>query len=213
LGHSGIIALEGLPVAAAVVAAAALFWALGWYKAAAVAAALSVFTLWFFRNPERTPPAGENLVVAPADGRVVFVGDVTDDRYIKGEAVKVSIFMNIFNVHVNRAPESGTVTDVMYNPGRFLSANKDKASMDNEQNAVIIKTPSGAMIGFVQIAGLVARRIKCWVQPGDRLSRGERFGLIMFGSRLDVYMPAGTVPKVSLGEHTVAGETVIGVLP
>jgi len=213
LGHTSIIALEGLPVAAAVIAAAALFWALGWYKAAAVAAAFSVFTLWFFRNPERTAPAGEKLVVAPADGRVVFVGEVMEDRYIKGRTLKVSIFMNIFNVHVNRAPETGAVTDVMYNPGKFISADKDKASMDNEQNAVVIETPSGHRIGFVQIAGLVARRIKCWVRPGDRLTRGERFGLIMFGSRLDVYMPPGTVPRVSLGEHTVAGETVIGVLP
>jgi phosphatidylserine decarboxylase len=213
LSHSSIIALEGLPVAAAVVAVAALFWALGWYKAAAVAAAFSLFTLWFFRNPERTVPVGEGVVVAPADGKVVFVGEVMEERYLKARALKVSIFMNVFNVHVNRAPESGTVESVTYNPGKFISANLDKASLDNEQNALVIKTATGQRIGFVQIAGLVARRIRCWVGPGDRLQRGERFGLIMFGSRLDIYMPPGTSLKVKVGEKTAAGETVIGVLP
>lgn len=198
---------------AALVAVAALFWALGWYKAAAVAAALSVFSLWFFRNPERTAPAGENLVIAPADGRVVFVGEVTEERYIMDRALKVSIFMNVFNVHVNRAPESGTIKSITYNPGKFISADRDKASMDNEQNALVMETVSGRKIGFVQIAGLVARRIVCWVRPGDTVSRGERFGLIMFGSRVDVYMPPGTEARVAVGDRTKAGETVIGVMP
>ncbi len=213
MSHTSIIALEGLPVVAALVAVAALFWALGWYKAAAVAAALSVFSLWFFRNPERTAPAGENLVIAPADGRVVFVGEVTEERYIMDRALKVSIFMNVFNVHVNRAPESGTIKSITYNPGKFISADRDKASMDNEQNAIVMESVSGRKIGFVQIAGLVARRIVCWVRPGDTVSRGERFGLIMFGSRVDVYMPPGTEARVAVGDRTKAGETVIGVMP
>lgn len=213
MGHTSIIALEGLPVVAAMLALAGVFWALGWYKAAAVAAALAVFSLWFFRNPERRPPIGEGLAIAPADGRVVFVGVVDEARYMNARALKVSIFMNVFNVHVNRAPGSGTVSEIRYNPGKFISADKDKASMDNEQNAVVMELDSGHRVGFVQIAGLVARRIVCWVKPGDRLARGERFGLIMFGSRVDVYLPPGTAPKVAVGDRTTAGETVIGVMP
>lgn len=213
MGHTSIIALEGLPVVAAMLALAGVFWALGWYKAAAFAAALAVFSLWFFRNPERHPPAGEGLAIAPADGRVVFVGEVDEARYMNARALKVSIFMNVFNVHVNRAPGSGTVTEIRYNPGKFISADKDKASMDNEQNAVVMELDSGHRVGFVQIAGLIARRIVCWVKPGDRLARGERFGLIMFGSRVDVYLPPGTTPKVAVGDRTTAGETVIGAMP
>ena len=213
MGHTSIIAMEGLPVVAAMLALGGVFWALGWHKAAAVAAALAVFSLWFFRNPERRPPQGNGLIIAPADGRIVFVGEVDDARYMNERTLKVSIFMNVFNVHVNRAPDAGTVADIRYNPGKFISADKDKASMDNEQNALVMELDSGHRVGFVQIAGLIARRIVCWVKPGDHLKRGERFGLIMFGSRVDVYMPAGTAPKVKAGDKTTAGETVIGVLP
>lgn len=212
MGHSSIIALEGLPVIAAFAVVAGIFWVLGWYKAAFVMTALAVFALSFFRNPERQPPQGEGLVVAPADGRVVFVGEVDEGRYLKARAVKVSIFMSVFNVHVNRAPETGRVAGVYYNKGKFVSANLEKASMDNEQNAVILDTARGRVM-FVQIAGLVARRIVCWVKPGDSLRRGERFGLIMFGSRLDVYLPPGSGIKVQEGDRTRAGETVIGALP
>ncbi len=212
MSHTSIIALEGLPIVAVFAVAAAVFWTLGWYKAAVFMTALTVFTLWFFRNPERHAPGGEKVVVAPADGKVVFVGEVDEDRYLKARAVKVSIFMSVFNVHVNRAPESGRVEAIHYNPGKFVSANLDKASLDNEQNAVVMETPGGR-IAFVQIAGLIARRIVCWVKPGDTLSRGERFGLIMFGSRLDVYLPPGSSVKVKPGDRTSAGETVIGVLP
>jgi len=213
LSHTSIIALEGLPVVAVFISAAAVFRAIGWYKAAYVLTALSIFSLWFFRNPERVAPAGTNLAIAPADGKVVFVGEVTEDRYLKARAVKVSIFMNVFNVHVNRAPESGRVSEIHYNPGKFVSANLDKASLDNEQNAVVMDVGGGRKVAFVQIAGLVARRIVCWVKPGDSLKRGERFGLIMFGSRVDVYLPPGSAVKVKPGDKTKAGETVIGVLP
>ena len=212
MSHTSIIALEGLPVVAVLVCVAVVFWFLGWYKAAAVVTALSIFSLWFFRNPERHVPVGQGLVIAPADGKVVFAGLVHEDRYLHTDAVKVSIFMDLFSVHVNRAPESGTVTDIRYNPGKFISANLDKASLDNEQNAVVMDV-GGKKVAFVQIAGLIARRIVCWVKPGDRLERGERFGLIMFGSRLDVYLPPGTPLKVAVGDKTRAGETVIGVLP
>ena len=193
-------------------AVAAALWIAGWYKAAFIMTALTVFAVSFFRNPERHPPTGENLVVSPADGTVIYVGDVDETRMLKRRAVKVSIFMSVFNVHVNRMPESGRITEIHYNKGRFISANRDKASLDNEQNALVMETENGGNIMFIQIAGLVARRIVCWARPGDTLRRGERFGLIMFGSRLDIYLPPGSEVKVKLGERTRAGETIVGVL-
>ena len=213
MGHSSIIALEGLPVIAAFAVIAGIFWVLGWYKAACVMTALAVFALSFFRNPERHAPQGAGLIIAPADGRVVFVGEVEENRYLKAKVRKVSIFMSVFNVHVNRMPETGKIAEIHYNKGKFLSANLEKASLDNEQNALIMETGGGKRIMFVQIAGLIARRIVCWVKPGDTLSRGERFGLIMFGSRLDVFMPVEAEAKVKVGDRTKAGETIIGVLP
>lgn len=212
MGHSSIIALEGLPVIGVFAAITVALWIAGWYKAAVIMTALTVFALAFFRNPERHPPAGENLVVSPADGVVIFVGEVDEPRILKGRAMKVSIFMNVFNVHVNRMPESGRITEIHYNKGKFISANKEKASLDNEQNALVMETDKGRKIMFVQIAGLVARRIVCWVKPGDHLMRGERFGLIMFGSRLDIYLPVGSEVKLKPGDKTRAGETIVGVL-
>ena len=212
MNHKEIIAKEGLPITILLAAASGAFWTLGWRGAALLTTALAAFTLWFFRNPDRRTPEGERLVVAPADGRVVFVGEVDETKYLHARALKVSIFMSVFDVHVNRAPESGRVSEVRYNPGRFLSADLDKASEDNEQNAVVLETDGGRMV-FVQIAGLIARRIVCWVRPGDSVRRGERFGLIMFGSRLDVYLPAGSAVRVKTDEKTRAGETVIGTLP
>ncbi len=209
--HNSIIALEGLPVIGVFAAIAATLWITGWYKAAFVMTAISVFAVSFFRNPERRPPTGENLVVSPADGTVIYVGDVHEPRILKRRAVKVSIFMSVFNVHVNRMPESGRITEIHYNKGKFISANKEKASLDNEQNALVMETENGANVMFVQIAGLVARRIVCWARPGDVLRRGERFGLIMFGSRLDIYLPPGSEVKVKPGDKTRAGETVVGV--
>ena len=212
MGHSSIIALEGLPVIGIFAAITAALWIAGWYKAAVIMTALTVFALSFFRNPERHSPAGEDLVVSPADGTVIYVGEVDEPRILKGRAMKVSIFMSVFNVHVNRMPESGKITEIHYNKGKFISANKDKASLENEQNALVIETDKGRKIMFVQIAGLVARRIVCWVKPGDRLRRGERFGLIMFGSRLDIYLPLGSEVKLKPGDKTKAGETIVGVL-
>jgi phosphatidylserine decarboxylase len=217
--HSELIALEGLKVVSVFavisflgIAAGRFGWS-GGYKVAAVFALLTIFSLWFFRNPERHAPVEPNLVVSPADGKVVFVGEVDEGRILHGRAVKVSIFMSVFNVHVNRAPETGRITEVHYNKGKFVSANLDKASLDNEQNALVMQTVSGKRVMFVQIAGLIARRIVCWVKPGDDIRRGERFGLIMFGSRLDIYLPVGSKIKVKLGDKPKAGETVIGELP
>ncbi len=210
--HDSIIALEGLPVIGVFAAVAAALWIAGWYKAAFIMTALTVFAVSFFRNPERCPPTGENLVVSPADGTVIYAGEVDEPRILKRRAVKVSIFMSVFNVHVNRMPESGRITEIHYNKGKFIAASRDKASLDNEQNALVMETENGGNIMFVQIAGLVARRIVCWARPGDTLRRGERFGLIMFGSRLDIYLPPGSEVKVKPGEKTRAGETVVGVL-
>ena len=171
-----------------------------------------LFVIWFFRNPEREIPAGEGVVVAPADGRIIEIKEVAEERILKNQSLKISIFMNVFNVHVNRIPYSGKIVDILYNKGKFVSANKEKASLENEQNAVLLETPEGKKILFVQIAGLIARRIACWVEKGDLVERGQRFGLIRFGSRVDIYLPLGVKLHVSLGDKTKAGTTILGVL-
>jgi phosphatidylserine decarboxylase len=166
---------------------------------------LTIFVVSFFRNPERTPPADEDLLVAPADGTVVYVGPSSQDHL--GECQKISIFMSVFNVHVNRSPFSGKVLDYFYKPGKFLDARHTKASSENEQAGLVIETDQGEKIAFVQIAGLIARRIICYAKVGDRLERGERYGLIRFGSRVDIYLPLDLSPLVVVGQTTTAGET------
>jgi len=166
---------------------------------------LTVFIISFFRNPERTPPSDTNLLVAPADGQVVYVG-LSSQQHL-GECQKISIFMSVFNVHVNRAPFSGKVLDYFYKPGKFYDARHTKASSENEQAGLVIETDQGDKIAFVQIAGLIARRIICYAQVGDRLERGERYGLIRFGSRVDIYLPSDMLPLVTMGQMTTAGET------
>jgi phosphatidylserine decarboxylase len=170
-----------------------------------------VFTLNFFRDPDRTPPPGENLLLAPADGTVVLVQDVTEDEYIKGEAVQISIFMSPFNVHVNRYPLSGTVGHFRHFSGEFLVAFDDKASLRNERTHIGIENGQNRVL-FKQIAGFVARRIVADVRVGDVAVRGERFGMIKFGSRMDVLMPRKAAVQVKIGDRTVAGETVLAVL-
>lgn len=206
-----IIAREGWPFLAASVAAAALAtWAGGWWSAPLWAAA--VFVLQFFRDPPREIPEGRGLVLSPADGRIVQVGRAHDD-YLGREALKVSVFMNVFNVHSNRAPVDGTVENVWYFPGKFVNADLDKASTDNERNAMHLRTADGADVTTVQVAGLIARRILCYAGKGDRLSRGQRYGFIRFGSRVDVYLPPGSVPKVAIGDRVSATSTVLALLP
>jgi len=173
---------------------------------------LTAFVMYFFRNPERVVPQDAGAVVSPADGRVIQKKTVMEDKYLGAEAIKVSVFMNVFNVHVNRSPYKGRVVDVDYIPGRFINASFDKASELNERNAVVIETEEGKKLLFIQIAGLVARRIVCYVEPGDSLERGERFGLIRFGSRVDIYFPPDAEVNVKIGDRVVAGETVLGVI-
>jgi len=218
--NDGIIAREGIPFVLGAflctAACGALSLTLGSPILAAVAAALFAVTfwvLWFFRNPERTPPDGDDLVISPADGRVLHAVEVEDHQYGGGTVVKVSIFMNVFNVHVNRVPVSGVVIKRAYHAGKFLVASLDKTSEENERSALTIEDGAGRRYTLVQIAGLVARRIATYPRGGDRLVQGHRYGLIRFGSRLELYLPQGTDVRVKPGDRTRAGETVIGVLP
>ncbi len=169
---------------------------------------ITIFILQFFRDPARTVPNNANAVLAPADGRIVVV-EKTEDIYGKREALKISVFMNVFNVHSNRAPVSGEVTEVTYFPGKFVNADLDKASLENERNAVLIKATNNEMVTCVQVAGLVARRILCYVGKGDTLQPGQRFGFIRFGSRVDVYLPVTAQPKVTVGDKVYATETIL----
>lgn len=179
-------------------------------------------TLWvaaFFRDPVRSVPRGDGLVIAPADGMVTLIQTVLPPRELAGPAglgdaplTRVSIFMSVFDVHINRTPISGTVKQVVYISGKFLNADLDKASEDNERQHILVEDRDGVRIGFTQIAGLVARRIVPFVKPGDIVAAGQRIGLIRFGSRVDVYLPEGTAPRVALGQRCVAGETILGVL-
>jgi phosphatidylserine decarboxylase len=169
------------------------------------------FILQFFRDPPREIPAGENLVLCPADGRVIVVG-VVRDPYRGVDALKISVFMNVFNVHSNRSPVDATVKEVVYNKGFFVNASFDKASSDNERNALILRMDNGTELSCVQVAGLIARRILCYVRPGERLTRGQRYGFIRFGSRVDVYLPTTARPRVAIGDKVKATTTVIAEL-
>lgn len=190
--------------------ATAVFALLGIGFLAILGLCITGFICWFFRDPDRLVPGGEGVIVSPADGKVIKIEPVEQTPYFEGACTRISVFMSIFNVHVNRSPHEGTVRQVDYHPGKFFSANLDKASADNEHNALLLEAPGGKMVGFVQIAGLVARRIICAVQPGDTLKRGQRFGMICFGSRLDIYLPNGTDIRVSVGDKVQAGTSVLG---
>ncbi len=206
------IASEGfLPMAVSAFVALYL-WALGLGDMALFFLVVTVFLGFFFRDPERVPPEQEGVFVSPADGKVVEAGIVQDSEFGLGEALKISVFMSVFNVHVNRVPADGTVKEISYRPGKFFSANLDKASRDNERNAVTMEMEGGRRLTVVQVAGLIARRIVCKVREGDRLKRGQRFGMICFGSRLDLYLPSDTRPVVSVGDQVLAGESVLGDL-
>jgi phosphatidylserine decarboxylase len=203
-----------------VVVAAAItlfFWiVVEWEIAGWLFAGLTLWTAAFFRDPIRTTPKGEGLIVAPADGLVTMIATVPvpaelagDDGLPPGPCMRVSIFMSVFDVHINRSPIAGEIKRVVYIAGKFLNADLDKASEENERNHFLVEGRDGLRIGFTQIAGLVARRIVPWVKEGEQVAAGQRVGLIRFGSRVDVYLPAGTSSQVLLGQRTVAGETIV----
>ncbi|QJR10274.1 Phosphatidylserine decarboxylase proenzyme [Usitatibacter rugosus] len=207
-----IIAREGWPWILAVLSAAVVFGGFyGWWSLPLWLFLL--FVVQFFRDPQRDIPQGEGLVLCPADGRVIVVGEAPDPYRGGAKSVKVSIFMNVFNVHSQRSPVDGTVKEVQYSKGLFVNAALDKASSDNERNALIITLDNGVEISCVQVAGLIARRILCYVKAGDRLARGQRYGFIRFGSRVDVFLPPGSVPKVAIGDVVKASSTVLAELP
>ena len=212
---------EGRKYALIVAAASLVFAFLAWETVAWPLGFLALGVLAFFRDPERITPQGDRFVVSPADGLVTLIRKVEPPRELvlddgtrapamrTGPVTRVSIFMSVFDVHINRSPIGGTVRRVVYIPGRFVNADLDKASEENERQHLLVERSDGTMIGFTQIAGLVARRIVPFVKPGDILAAGQRVGLIRFGSRVDVYLPAGTEPKVLMGQKVIAGETVL----
>jgi len=206
-----IIAREGWPflALAVVIAMLASHFVPGILSFLAWIAAL--FVLQFFRDPARVIPQDENAILSPADGRVIKV-ERAQDPYGEREAILVSVFMNVFNVHSNRSPADCTIQKMQYFPGKFVNADLDKASTDNERNAIVAQTNDGQTITFVQVAGLIARRILCYVKEGDKLARGQRYGFIRFGSRVDVYLPPTATVKVAIGDKVSATTTILAVL-
>jgi phosphatidylserine decarboxylase len=198
------LVIEGIPfiVIPAVITAIAAVWWNGYVFFPFLA--LTIFMCSFFRNPRRQIPGGKGLILAPADGRIVVVEK-------EGEGSKVSIFMSVFNCHVNRAPAAGKITEVRYQPGRFMPASKGEASHQNEQNALCLQGAKGLTVRFVQVAGILARRIVCYVRSGDRVQQGEIFGTILFGSRVDVYLPRRVAVRVQVGERVKGGKSILGV--
>jgi len=207
------IARDGLVFIIPLVLIAVFLWLLPAFAWAFFSSLVAVFVISFFRDPERPIPPGEKAVLSPADGKIIRIESCMEDRYLQAPAIKVSIFMSVFDVHINRVPLSGRIVETGYRPGKFVSANLDKASAANEQNALLLETLGGARVLFVQIAGLIARRIVCWVKKGDSVARGGRFGMIRFGSRMDVYLPSNTQIQAHLGQKAYGGQTILGYLP
>ncbi|MBU3601015.1 phosphatidylserine decarboxylase [Polynucleobacter sp. AM-25C3] len=206
-----IIAKEGWPYLALVGAVTLLVHYLGGIVWSWPLWIIFIFVLQFFRDPQRIAALGRDLVLSPADGRIVVV-EVANDPYAGREALKISVFMNVFNVHSNRSAVNGTVKEIQYFPGKFVNADLDKASTENERNAVVIDA-NGQIVTLVQVAGLIARRILCYIHVGDRLKAGERYGFIRFGSRVDVYLPLTAEPLVSVGDKVFATNTALARIP
>ncbi|MCK5236777.1 MAG: phosphatidylserine decarboxylase family protein [Deltaproteobacteria bacterium] len=203
------LAKEGYPfiLISAAVTAVSCFWG-GWLPLI-ILGPLTFFVVYFFRDPERIIPEGDDLIVSPADGRIIKVETAREEQFLKDETLKISIFMNVFNVHVNRAPAKAKVIDTFYNPGKFFNASFDKASLLNERNLLLMENEKGKKFVVVQIAGLIARRIVSYAKPGSNYGKGERFGIIRFGSRLDVYLPTECKAEVSIGQKVSAGSTIL----
>jgi phosphatidylserine decarboxylase len=206
------VAAPGYPYIFASAFTTLVLAALGFAGAAIVALASTFCICLFFRDPDRVIPAGDALVVSPADGKVIYAGPVASNPYFPGPGIKISIFMTVFNVHVNRVCHEGKVKNIDYHPGKFHRANLDKASLTNEHNAVVIETQTGRTYCIVQVAGWVARRIICNIKENDSLKRGQRYGMICFGSRLDVFLPPEFQLNVSVGEKVRAGASGLGNL-
>jgi len=207
------VAWEGIPYIAICLSVTVILFILNWLLFGIVMAVLSAFIIFFFRDPDRPQIYDEAAILTPADGKVLAIEDLEhgDDRYPNGSK-KISIFMSLFNAHINRIPIDGTITDLSYHPGKFFSANMDKASVHNEHNILTLDTQNKARIVFVQIAGFIARRIACWVKKGDVVKAGQRFGLIRFGSRLEIYLPPTCTILVTKGQKVKAGQSVLGYL-
>ncbi len=205
-------AKEGFPFIGAAAGVTLVTGWLGWTPVAVVGAGFTLFVSWFFRNPARVIPEGPGLVVAPGDGKVIAIEEEFEPRYLKERSLRVTIFLNVFDVHINRIPCEGVIEDVQYQPGLFLVASKPEATIKNEQNALMIQSAGGAKVLCVQVAGLIARRIVCWVSPKERAKLGERFGLIRFGSRMDTFLPIGTKLRVAVGDRVKGGATILGDL-
>ncbi|OPX33974.1 MAG: phosphatidylserine decarboxylase [Desulfobacteraceae bacterium 4484_190.1] len=208
------IAKPGFPFILISLAFTILFCLIGLKFVAVLTGIITLFIIFFFRDPERTNSNEPKAVVTPADGRILEIIHLNDSNNPLGEtAVKISIFMSIFNVHVNRIPVGGVIRKIVYNPGKFFSANLDKASEYNENNRVFLQTPDKHKVACIQIAGLIARRIVCWIKAGDQMETGQRFGLIRFGSRLEVFLPAASKIIAVPHQKVKAGKTIIGYLP
>lgn len=215
-----MIAREGIPFVfiGLVLTLLAIWGATRWdsrwlFGTALVFGVLTLFTLFFFRDPERSFANGSGVLVSPADGKVIDIRTGSGHPFLEGEFTKVSIFLNVFDVHVNRIPSDGSIDYVKYNPGKFFAAFEDKASELNEQTEIGMTTSTGHKIMFKQIAGLIARRIVCRLTDGDKVTGGDRFGLIRFGSRTELFVPSGTALKIKVGDRVAGGETIIGMLP
>lgn len=205
------VAVEGWTFIIPVAISTLLLFAFGWGIAGFILLALTLFVSFFFRDPKRPVPEGKSVVVSPADGKVVAIKDIYETDYLQQSVWQISIFLSVFNVHVNRAPVSGLIESVKYNPGKFHVALVEKASLENEQTATVIVAGNRKIL-VKQIAGMIARRIICYVQPGDAVKKGERYGLICFGSRVDIFLPVDSEIKVKLGDKVKGAKDVIAVL-
>ena len=212
-GRNFPVAKEGMIFILPLAAITVFLWSLRFPIPAGFFSLLTLFVIYFFRDPERSIPPEEKAILSPADGQVIQVEHCVEERFLKGPTIKISVFMSLFSVHVNRIPLTGRIADSSYFSGKFFSANLDKASSANEQNALLLETLDGMRVLLVQIAGLIARRIVCWVDKGDRVVRGQRFGLIRFGSRLDIYLPPNIRVQAQPGQKAYGGQTILGYLP
>jgi phosphatidylserine decarboxylase len=207
------VALEGSPFILFAAFATLVAALLNKEAATLIGLAVTAFVLYFFRDPSRVVPDDTATLVSPADGRIILIEPVADDRYLNARVQKISIFMNVFDVHVNRVPFAGVVEKIVYSPGRFYSADSPHAALENETCAVVLDGGHGRRMAFVQMAGLIARRIVCWAEKGDSLTKGSRFGLIRFGSRVDLYLPLELRLEIKKGQCVKAGQTILGRFP